>query len=166
MHPGITTGVGSVAIMSQSEIPESTEANDEDMLIAVRPWFDPEHSETDEVDRNQPRVLIARSQVSWVEVRGHFMELYTVTGEKYVLRGTLRSLERRWAKDGFVRIHNSYLVSLPHIRKLCPTSRGGREVYLSFGAGGRYRPVSRRRWGEFKQVWTSHIEMQYEKSFC
>lgn len=129
------------------------------------PWVDPDHSESDGLHSGQDRVLVARSQVSWVEIRGHFMKLYTVTGEKYALRGTLKSLEQRWARYGFVRIHNSFLVSLPHVRQLRPTPGGGREVYLRFGAGGRYRPVSRRHFREFKQVWTSHIEAQYEKSF-
>lgn len=106
-----------------------------------------------------------RRKVSWVESSGHFMEFYTVTGEKYLLRGTLKSLEQQWAKYRFVRIHNSYLVSLSHVHKLCPTPGGGREVYLRFGAGGRYRSVSRRRCPEFKQVWISHIAEQYEKYF-
>ncbi|MDQ2882161.1 MAG: LytTR family transcriptional regulator [Actinomycetota bacterium] len=156
-----------MAIMSQSERSKSTEANEDDEPIAVWPWVDPDGSDTrGGVDRGQDRVLLASSQVSWAEVRGHLIELYTVTGEKYGLRGTLTNLERRWAKYGFVRIHNSYLVSLQNVRELCPTSGGGREVYLRFGsAGGRYRPVSRRRCPEFKQVWINHIEAQYKKSF-
>lgn len=138
-----------------------TSEGEDDEFIAVWPWGDPELRTSDQVDR----VLVARSQVSWVEVEGHFLKLHTATGERYALRGTLTSLEQRWSKYGFVRIHNSFLVSLSHVRKLCPASRGGREAYLSFGADGRYLPISRRRFWKFKQMWISHIESQYEKSF-
>lgn len=151
--------------MSQGEVSGSMEAGEDDELIAVWPWVDPEQRESGGMGRGRGRVLVSASQISWVEINGRLMELYAVSGAKYVLPGTLKSLEQRWAKCGFVRIHNSYLVSLTHVRRLCPTSEGGREVYLRFGAGGRYRPVSRRRCPDFKQMWISHLATQYEKSF-
>jgi hypothetical protein len=73
--------------MSQDEISASTEDSEEDEFIAVWPWSDLEQSESDGSGRDQDRVLLARSQVSWVEISGHLIELYTVTGEKYMLRG-------------------------------------------------------------------------------
>jgi hypothetical protein len=151
MHPVITAGVGRAVTMSQGEISPSTEASEEDEFIAVWPWVDPDHSKSDGLDSGQDRVLVARSQVSWVEIRGHLIELYTVTGEKYGLRGTLKSLEQRWARYGFVRIHKSYLIFLPHVRQLRPTPGVvGRCTYVSVlmestvrSAGGVVRSLSR-----------------------
>ncbi|MDQ3764837.1 MAG: LytTR family transcriptional regulator [Actinomycetota bacterium] len=151
--------------MSQGEMSASPEANEDDDSIAVWPLIGPKHSKTSGMDRGQARVVLAPSQVSWVEIKGHLMELYTATGENYVLRGTLKSLQQWWAKHNFVRIHNSYLVSLAHVRKLRATPRGGWKVYLTFGAEQLALPISRRRLSEFKQLWTDHVEAQYEKSF-
>ena len=138
--------------MTQGEIWASAEADGGDEFISVRA-------------ASGRALMLARSQVSWEEIEGHLLLLHTVIGKKYVLRGSLKSLEQRWSKYGFVRIHNSFLVSLSHVRKLRPTSRGGREAYLSFGAEGRYLPISRRCFQKFKQMWAKHIESQYEKSF-
>jgi DNA-binding LytR/AlgR family response regulator len=151
--------------MSRSKKTESAEATEDDEFIAVWPWVDSDRGRLGRVDRGRGPVLVARSQVSWVEVRGRFLEFYVVTGERYALRGALTSLQRRWAKHGFVRIHKSYLVSLAHVRELCRTSGSGREVCLLFGGGDRYLPISRRCYPEFKHTWISHIEAHYKKSF-
>jgi two-component system, LytTR family, response regulator LytT len=151
--------------MSWNEETESTEANNDDEFIVVWPCVDSDQGKSVRVDRDHGPVSIARSQVSWVEVRGRFLEFYLVSGERYALRGTLTSWERRWAEHGFVRIHASYLVSLAHVRELCRTSEGGRKVCLLFGGGDRYRPISRRRYSQFKRAWISHIEVQYKNSF-
>jgi DNA-binding LytR/AlgR family response regulator len=151
--------------MSQGEMSASLEANEDDDCIAVWPRVDAQHSEANRPDNDQTHELLAASQVSWVQLNGRSMELYTATGEKYVRRGTLASLQRRWAKYGFVRIHNKYLASLAHIRKLRTTSAGRGEVGLNFGADVIARPVSNRRLSGFKQAWARHIEAQHKKSF-
>jgi DNA-binding LytR/AlgR family response regulator len=151
--------------MSQGEIPASLEPNEDDDSIAVWPWVDPKHSEANGANQNQAHELLAPSQVSWVQLNGHLMELHTATGEKYVRRGTLANLQRQWAKYGFVRIHREYLVSIAHIRKLRTTSTGRGEVCLNFGTEVIARPVSHRRLSQFKQMWTRHLEAQHEKSF-
>lgn len=140
--------------MSQGEISGSAESSDDD-CIEVWPWVksDPERGEIGGVDRAQGRVVLASSQVSWAEVEGHWVRLHTVTGGVYAMRMTLKSLEQQWAKYGFVRVHNWFLVFLPHVQEFFRTRSGGWEIYLKSGAGGRYFPVSRwRRW-EFQQRW-------------
>jgi DNA-binding LytR/AlgR family response regulator len=49
-----------------------------------------------------------------------------------------------------VRIHNSFLVFLPHVRELRQESRGP-VVFLGSGAGAALLPVSRRKFQEIKQ---------------
>lgn len=136
--------------MSQGEETGSAEAGGDDDGIAVWPWVEPKRGGTGGVDRSQGQVWLVPSQVSWVDIEGHLLRLHAVTGEVFARRGTLKSLEQRWAASGFVRIHNLFLVFLPHVQPV-PTSRG-REVYLSSGANARYFPVSRRRWPQVKQA--------------
>jgi DNA-binding LytR/AlgR family response regulator len=137
--------------MSQSEASASTEGDAGEEFIAVQPWVDPDHNETDGSDRNRDQVvLLARSQVTFVRIEGHHLHLHTITGEIYLLRGTLKGLEQRWTEHGFVRIHTSFLVSLPHTRELRQESMGP-VVFLGSGAGGAVLPVSRRKRQEIKQ---------------
>jgi hypothetical protein len=141
------------------------EPNEDDDSIVVRPWVDPQHNEANAADHSQRYVPLGSVSSQLGTAQRTLNGTTHRTGGKYVRRGTLASLQRQWAKYGFVRIHNKYLVSLAHIRKLRPTSTGSRDVYLSFGTEVIARPVSHRRLSEFKQVWTGHIEAQYEKSF-
>jgi DNA-binding LytR/AlgR family response regulator len=119
--------------MAQSEISASAEVYGIEEFISVRRWVDPDHSEMSGLDRDQARVLLARSQVTFIRVEGHFLHLHTVSGGEYVRRGTLKSLEQQWAKYGLVRIHNKYLVFLPHVRELRHESKGP-VVFLNSGA--------------------------------
>jgi DNA-binding LytR/AlgR family response regulator len=138
--------------MPQGEKTGSAEASGDDGRIAVWPWVDVKRGGTGGVDRSRGRVWLVPLQVSWAEVEGHRVLLHTVTGDVYMRRGTLKSLEQRWAAYGFVRIHNWFLVFLPHVQQLLRTSVGGWEVYLSSGASARYFPVSRRRCQMVKQA--------------
>lgn len=96
-------------------------------------------------------VKLAYSQVRWVRADGHFLCLHTVDGESYRLYGTLKSLLQRWAKHGLVRIHNSFLVFLPHVRELRQEAEGP-VVYLGSGAGAISFPVSRRKCQDIKKL--------------
>jgi DNA-binding LytR/AlgR family response regulator len=125
--------------MSQGEISASIEASEEDNFVSV-------------MAAAGRTVRLTCSQVSWVkaEQQGHFMRLYTVTGESYRLYGTLKSLEQLWAKYGLVRIHKSFLVSLPRVRKLRREAEGP-VVDLDYGADVKTLPVSRRKFQEIKK---------------
>jgi DNA-binding LytR/AlgR family response regulator len=152
MHHAFTAGVGRAVSMSQSEISGSSEIYGIEEFIPVRRWLaDPDHSDTGRVDRDQPPVLLARSAVVFVRVKGHFLHLHTVTGDEYVRRGTLKSLHRRWAEYGLVRIHNKYLVFLSHVRELRHESKGP-AVSLGSGAGTALLPISRQRFQEFTRL--------------
>jgi len=57
---------------------------------------------------------VQRSQVRYVEAQGDYARLHTATGS-HLVRIPLATLETRWADAGFVRIHRSTLVALPHV---------------------------------------------------
>lgn len=138
--------------MTQDEVSELAEVYGIDEFILVRRWLvDPSHGDTGRVDRDQPPVLLARSQVAYVRVKGHFLHLYTVAGDEYVRRGTLKSLQQRWAEYGLVRIHNKYLVFLSHVKKLYESK--GPAVSLGFGTDTALLPISQRRFQAFKKLW-------------
>lgn len=61
--------------MAQGEISASTEVYGIEEFISVWPRVDPDHSETRVLDRDQPRVLLARSQVAFIRVEGHFLHV-------------------------------------------------------------------------------------------
>ncbi|EIE97104.1 LytR/AlgR family response regulator transcription factor [Saccharomonospora glauca] len=84
--------------------------------------------------------LIPRSSVRWVEAQGDYARLFTTEGS-HLVRIPLAQLEERWAKAGFVRIHRSFLVSLPLITEL-RMGQGGYQVVI--GNEEKVLPVSRR----------------------
>jgi DNA-binding LytR/AlgR family response regulator len=89
--------------------------------------------------------FVRRSQICYVEAQGDYARLHTNSGS-HLVRCPLTELEQRWAGAGFVRIHRSTLVSLPHVD----------EVHV---ADGRYAvrvgevelPVSRRHARELRE---------------
>jgi len=90
--------------------------------------------------------LIPRSSVRWVEAQGDYARLFTTEGS-HLVRIPLAQLEERWAKAGFVRIHRSYLVSLPLVTEL-RMGQGGYQVVI--GNEEKVLPVSRRHTRELK----------------
>jgi DNA-binding LytR/AlgR family response regulator len=82
--------------------------------------------------------LVTRSEVRFVEVQGDYSRLHTATGA-HLVRLPISTLEERWRDRGFVRIHRSFLVALPHVDAIHES--GGR---LTVRVGERDLPVSRR----------------------
>jgi DNA-binding LytR/AlgR family response regulator len=82
--------------------------------------------------------FVQRSQVLYVEAQGDYARLHTDT-TSHLVRVPLTTLEERWAPAGFVRIHRSTLVALPHVDEI--RVDGGR---CSVRLGDRVLQVSRR----------------------
>lgn len=61
--------------------------------------------------------FISRSQITHVQAQGDYVRLHTATGS-HLVRIPLTTLEERWGPVGFVRIHRSTLVSMPHVREV------------------------------------------------
>lgn len=84
--------------------------------------------------------MVPRASVRWVEAQGDYARLHTSDGS-HLVRIPLAQLEERWGEAGFVRIHRSYLVSLPLITEL----RMGPSGYtVLIGDNEKELPVSRR----------------------
>ena len=52
--------------------------------------------------------------VTYVEAQGDYARLHTPTGS-HLVRTPLSTLEEEWRPAGFLRIHRSLLVALPHV---------------------------------------------------
>ncbi|WP_425502915.1 LytR/AlgR family response regulator transcription factor [Saccharopolyspora hordei] len=91
--------------------------------------------------------MIPRKEVRWVEAQGDYARLHTTDGS-HLVRIPLAQLEERWADAGFLRIHRSFLVSLPLVTELRMSSSG----YSVVLGGGQPKelPVSRRHTRELK----------------
>jgi len=80
--------------------------------------------------------FISRSDIRYVEAQGDYARLHTADGS-HLLRTPLATLEEQWAPAGFVRIHRSLLVSLPHVDEVrtdsgrCTVVVGGAELSVS-----------------------------------
>src|SRR5690242_12385055 len=61
--------------------------------------------------------FVSRSQIRYAQAQGDYARLHTATGS-HLVRIPLSTLEERWAAAGFVRIHRSTLVSLPHVKEV------------------------------------------------
>ena len=82
--------------------------------------------------------FISRGDITYVEAQGDYARLHTAEGS-HLLRTPLAALEEEWQPAGFVRIHRSLLVSLPHVEEV--RTEGGRCTVL---VGGTELAVSRR----------------------
>ncbi|WP_395245279.1 LytR/AlgR family response regulator transcription factor [Agromyces sp. MMS24-K17] len=82
--------------------------------------------------------MIRRDDVRYVQAQGDYARLHTEEAS-YLVRVPMADLERQWADAGFVRVHRSYLVSLPHVSRV---RLGGDRPSITVGAAEL--PVSRR----------------------
>jgi DNA-binding LytR/AlgR family response regulator len=92
--------------------------------------------------------LVPRSAVRYVEAQGDYARLHTAEGS-HLVRIPLSVLEDRWRDAGFVRIHRSFLVSLPLVTEL-RLSGSGYVVRVGAGPDCAELPVSRRHTRELK----------------
>jgi DNA-binding LytR/AlgR family response regulator len=92
--------------------------------------------------------LVPRSAVRYVEAQGDYARLHTHEGS-HLVRIPLSVLEDRWRDAGFVRIHRSFLVSLPLVTEL-RLSGSGYVVRVGNGPDCAELPVSRRHTRELK----------------
>ncbi len=88
--------------------------------------------------------FVQRSQVRFVEAHGDYARLHTATSS-HLIRIPLTTLEERWSDAGFIRIHRSTLVALPHVDEI--RVDGGR---CTVRLGERMLQVSRRHTKELR----------------
>jgi DNA-binding LytR/AlgR family response regulator len=85
--------------------------------------------------------LVARSSILYVEASGDYVRLVTEDG-RFLLRGHLLDLERRWQAHGFVRVHRRYLANLARAVEVRPHLNGTASLVFT---GGASIAVSRRQ---------------------
>ncbi|HEY5319087.1 MAG TPA: LytTR family DNA-binding domain-containing protein [Solirubrobacteraceae bacterium] len=88
--------------------------------------------------------IVSRASILYVQARGDYVRIVSDEG-RYMQRGTLAELERRWSAHGFHRVHRAYLVNLRRAVEMRP-DLGGTAVLL-LGDGSEI-PVARRQVGE------------------
>jgi DNA-binding LytR/AlgR family response regulator len=98
--------------------------------------------------RNGSTRLISRSSILYVNSYGDFVRIVTADG-RYLLRGTLGEIERRWEPFEFVRVHRQYVANLRSAVELRPLLGGTAE--LTF-ADGQSIPVARRHAAELGRL--------------
>jgi DNA-binding LytR/AlgR family response regulator len=91
--------------------------------------------------------FVARGDVLYAEAQGDYARLHTVDGGSHLIRTPLTTLEVDWRDAGFVRIHRSLLVALPHVQEVRVDS--GRCSVL---VGDNELTVSRRHTRELRDV--------------
>ncbi|HQR26691.1 MAG TPA: LytTR family DNA-binding domain-containing protein [Nocardioides sp.] len=90
--------------------------------------------------------FISRADIRYVEAQGDYARLHTTQGS-HLLRTPLATLEAEWREAGFVRIHRSLLVSLPHVQEI--RTDAGRCTVL---VDGKELSVSRRHTRELRDL--------------
>jgi DNA-binding LytR/AlgR family response regulator len=83
--------------------------------------------------------FIDRRDVQYVSASGDYVRLH-LRDSNFLFRAALSALEERWSAFGFVRIHRSYLVALPHIDEVRIEPGRGYVIVI----GETILPVSRR----------------------
>jgi len=97
-------------VVAQSERPGPVESATPE---EPRPTAD----ETIPVELGGVTRFITRNQVRYAQAHGDYARLHTEHGS-HLVRVPLSVLEDRWNEHGFVRIHRSTLVALPHVREV------------------------------------------------
>ncbi len=100
------------------------------------------------VERGGVTRFVNRSEITHVEAQGDYARLHTAQGS-HLVRTPLSTLAEEWADAGFVRIHRSVLVALPHVEEV--RTDAGR---VSVVVGGAELAVSRRHTKDLRQVLT------------
>lgn len=95
-----------------------------------------EQDETIPVELGGVTRFISRSQIRYAQAHGDYARLHTAEGS-HLVRVPLSTLEESWGEHGFVRIHRSTLVALPHVTQVrmdhgrCSVLVGGVELQVS-----------------------------------
>jgi two-component system LytT family response regulator len=90
--------------------------------------------------------IVSISEVEWIEAEDNYARVWTSDGRSYLRRESLRDLEHRIRRHGFLRAHRRALVRVAGVRELQSTRTGAVVAVLSSGAS---ITVSRRLRAQF-----------------
>jgi two-component system, LytTR family, response regulator len=123
----VSTGMAD-AVQSGTAQPDGSEAGQADDVMAVN-----------NVRAGGMR-LLTRSSILYVMAYGDYLRVFADSG-RYLARGTLADVERRFDSHGFLRVHRRYLANLRRVTEIRPLLNG--TALLMFENGGEV-PVARR----------------------
>jgi DNA-binding LytR/AlgR family response regulator len=123
----VSAGVADV-VQSGAAQPDASDAGHDDDVMAVS-----------NVRAGGMR-LLTRSSILYVMAYGDYLRVFADSG-RYLARGTLADVERRFDAHGFLRVHRRYLANLRRVTEIRPLLNG--TAVLMFENGGEV-PVARR----------------------
>ena len=91
--------------------------------------------------------LVGRSSILYLVANGDYVRVITADG-RYLMRGSLSEIARRWKPLGFVRVHRQYVVNLRRATEIRPHLNGTATLIFP---GNREVPVSRREVAELRR---------------
>jgi len=91
--------------------------------------------------------LIPRASIYYLQAYGDYVRIVAADG-RFLLRGRLADIERRWQAFGFVRVHRQYLANLRRAVEVRPRLNG--TAVLLFPEGNEV-PIARRQIGELRR---------------
>jgi two-component system response regulator LytT len=91
--------------------------------------------------------LVARSSILYVKAEGDYVRIVSDDG-RFLIRGALSEIERRWVPYGFVRVHRSYITNLRRATEIRPELGGSATIVLDDGSEV---PVARRQVAELRR---------------
>jgi DNA-binding LytR/AlgR family response regulator len=102
------------------------------------------------VDQGGVSRMIRQDDVLYAEASGDYVRLHTAHSD-FLVRIPISKLEERWADEGFVRIHRSYLVALRHVDHVRFVGATGQVV-----VGHVRLPISRRSAAQLRSSLKAH----------
>jgi two-component system response regulator LytT len=91
--------------------------------------------------------LLARSSILYLQAHGDYVRIYADSG-RFLLRGRLSEIGRRWTAHEFARVHRQYVANLRRAVELRPGPNGTAVLVL---ANGSEIPVARREVSELRR---------------
>jgi DNA-binding LytR/AlgR family response regulator len=91
--------------------------------------------------------LVGRSEILYLCANGDYVRVITADG-RYLMRGSLSEIARRWEPLGFVRVHRQYVVNLRRATEIRPQLNGTATLIFP---GNREVPVARREVAELRR---------------
>ena len=114
--------------------------------VPVAPEEDDEIVPVDSLAAGTTR-LVERSSILYLCANGDYVRVVTADG-RFLMRGSLSEVARRWEPLGFVRVHRQYVVNLRRATEIRPHLNG--TASLIFPGGGEV-PVSRREVADLRR---------------
>jgi DNA-binding LytR/AlgR family response regulator len=91
--------------------------------------------------------LVPRESILFLQADGDYVRVIC-DGERFLMRGRVSDLARRWRPHGFMQVHRGYVANLRRAVEVRPRLNG--TATLAF-PGGREIPVARRKVAELRR---------------